>query len=247
MHSTHCTTEMKGYYCRPRDIAGALPGLLLVHGAAGLNEQMMAHARAFAAQGYGVLAVDLWGQRRVLNRPEEFAAMITAMLSDRGEWMGRLDTARQSLAGLPEIDPDAICAVGYCFGGTSVLDYVRTGYRLRGAVSLHGGIDNVGNDWSGASGDARVLILSGVNDLMATQQDLSRVQQGMNAAGIRWEQTLYGQTRHAFTEPDHPQTPPFARYDLLADQRSWQSVSDFLATVLSAGPLRQAVIPANVE
>lgn len=245
LHSTSQNTEMKGYYCRPRESCRPLPGLLLVHGAAGLNEQMMAHARSFAAQGYGVLAVDLWGQRRVLNRPEEFAAMITTMLSDRRQWMSRLDAARHSLEQQPDIDPHAIGAVGYCFGGTSVLDYIRTGHRLQAAVSLHGGLNNVGNDWAVAPDDCRVLILSGVNDLMATQQDLGRIQQGLNDAGIRWEQTLYGQTRHAFTEPDNPHTPAFARYDLLADQRSWHSALGFLAAVLAPKP--QVMTLADVE
>lgn len=228
LHTTHQETDMVGYYCCPAEYDQPLPGILLVHGAAGLNDQMMANARHLAAQGYAVLAVDLWGQRRVLTRPPEFAEMISAMLSRREMWMGRLNAARQSLTARPEVNNGHIGAVGFCFGGTSVLDFIRTGHGLDAAVSLHGGIDNVGRDWSRATADARVLILSGANDLMATAEDLVRLQQGMNGRGIKWEQTLYGQTRHAFTEPDHAHTPSFAKYDAIADHRAWQSALSFL-------------------
>ncbi|WP_111495031.1 dienelactone hydrolase family protein [Marinobacter bohaiensis] len=225
-------TRMLGYFCSPRDAApGSCPGVLVVHGAEGMTKHVMASAERLAALGYAALAVDLWGGRKRLNGPAEFDDMIGLFAEDRTLWMGRMEAARETLRAQSSTHPGKLGGLGYCFGGSSVLEFVRSGGELQGVVSFHGGINLVHDDWSDACGEARALICTGADDPMANADDLARVQEAMTQAGLGWEVNLYGHTRHAFTEADGPGTPPFAAYSATADCRSWHAMTGFFEDV----------------
>lgn len=224
----HKQERLLGYFCAPGTNQGqTLPGILLVHGAAGINQQMMDCSQRLAALGYAVLALDLWGERRQLRGPEQIGAMLGRFASDRTLWMQRFSAGHQALLAQASVDSTRLGAIGYCFGGTTVLEAIRYGIPLQGVVSLHGGLDLVGDDWSAASRAAQALICTGADDVMAKADDLQRVQQSLSAADIRWQTELFSHTRHAFTELDHPHTPPFAAYNARADRRSWQTMQAF--------------------
>jgi len=227
----HQGCEMSGCFYAPPG-AGPHPGVLVVHGAHGLTPFIAERAAALAATGLAVLAVDLWGGRDLLTDPAQIGPRLGAFAADRGLWMGRLAAAQAALCAQPETDADRIGALGYCFGGASVLEMLRTGAALRGVVSFHGGLDLVADDWSGA-GPGKALLCTGAADPMATPEDLSRITGAMSAAGIDWEADLYGNTVHAFTEPDSPGRPPFARYDARADARSWAAMGRFFNEVFA--------------
>lgn len=224
-------TRMLGRLCDPvGDASGA--GLLVVHGAHGLGDHIADCAARMAGLGHAVLAVDLWGDRKLLTNPAEIGPMLDRFASDHAMWMGRLEAARMALAAATGAQKIGI--VGYCFGGSSALEFVRSGGAVDAAVSLHGGLDNVGDDWSSATRTASVLICTGAQDPLAKPEDLSRIEAGLSQAGIGWETNLYGGAKHAFTEPDRPGSPPFAAYDARADRRSWAAMSDFLSATLAA-------------
>ncbi|WP_051356929.1 dienelactone hydrolase family protein [Azorhizobium doebereinerae] len=223
--------EMIGHFVTP-DGAGLRPGILLAHGAHGLDELVIANAGRLAAQGYAVLAIDLWGARARPQGPHEIAARLEGCTGNRRAWMARVEAARAALLAQPDVDAARVGALGYCFGGSTVLEYVRTGGAVAGGVSLHGGLDLVADDWSAAR-PARVLICTGSADPMATSEDLARITGAMGRAGLSWEADVYGGVRHAFTEPDGPHRPPFARYDANADRRSWAAMSDLFAALFA--------------
>jgi dienelactone hydrolase len=229
----HDGIRMVGCYCAPEMDDAAKPGILVVHGAHGLDGQIIACAGRIAALGYAVLAVDLWGERKLLKGDAEIGPTLGRFLGDRSMWMGRLEAARQVLAAQPGVDADQLAAVGYCFGGASVLEFIRADGALRGVASIHGGLDLVADDWSRARPETRVLVCTGAEDPMAPPAILGRLQQGLTAAGIRWEVDLYGGARHAFTEPDRPDAPPFAAYDAMADRRSWNATRAFLDEIFA--------------
>ncbi|WP_339109900.1 dienelactone hydrolase family protein [Thioclava sp. GXIMD4216] len=208
------------------------PALLLVHGAHGLDRFMLDTAVRLADLGFAVLAVDLWGGRALPEGPQQIEARIGACLADRAAWMARLEAARQALAAQPEADAARIGMLGYCFGGSSALEFIRTGGAVRCVASIHAGLDLVANDWSAASA-GRVLLCTGSDDPMAQSTDLQRLTAAMSAAAVPWEADIYGGARHAFTEPDAPGRPPFARYDAYADQRSWAAMADFFTHCLA--------------
>lgn len=227
---SHNGTTMLGRFFAPEG-GETLPAVMVIHGAHGLNGFILGVSETLAAQGYAVLALDLWGGREQLADPAEIGPRLGAMASDRGEWMARVEAARRALAAQPQVDPGRIGALGYCFGGTTVLEYLRTGGGIAAGVSLHGGLDMVADDWSAAAAPA--LICTGDRDPMAKSTDVERLTNAMTDAGMTWELHLYGGVRHAFTEPDAPGRPPFARYDARADRRSWAAMSAFFQETLA--------------
>lgn len=226
------TERMLGYFCTPLgDGENARPGVLVVHGAHGLDEQIVSCSRRIAALGYAVLAADLWGDRAILSEPSRIDAMIGTFAGDRSLWMGRLAAGHQALSDQPGTDPDRIGAVGYCFGGSSLLEYTRTGGTTHGIVSFHGGLDLVADDWTAAEAGSNVLICTGAEDPMAKPEDLARLQTAMTQADINWESDIYSQAKHAFTEPDDASKPPFTAYDARAERRSWDAMRLFFEDV----------------
>lgn len=207
-------------------------GLMVVHGAHGLGDHVSSCAARMAGLGHAVLAVDLWGDRKLLTNPADIGPTLERFGNDRTMWMGRLEAARQALVAATGVRK--LGMVGYCFGGTSALEFVRSGGSIDAAVSFHGGLDTVGDDWSSATRTASVLICTGAQDPLARPDDLARIEAGLSSAAIAWETNLYGGAKHAFTEPDRPGAPPFAAYDARADRRSWAAMSDFLSATLAA-------------
>ncbi|WP_180899750.1 dienelactone hydrolase family protein [Martelella soudanensis] len=222
-----------GWLCAPEPASRKRhPGVLVVHGAHGLDDHVVSSSRRIAALGYAVFAVDLWGERKQPKGPDEFGPLLGRYAGDRDYWFSRIDAACAALAGQPETDATRIGAAGYCFGGASVLEYVRMGGRIAAGVSLHGGLDMVADDWSRAVAGTGILIATGADDPLAKSEDRMRIENAMSAAGIVWETDLYGGVRHAFSEPDTPATPPFAAYDAHADRRSFQAMTAFFAAML---------------
>ncbi|RWR34924.1 dienelactone hydrolase family protein [Sinirhodobacter populi] len=224
---SHAGIGMLGHFEPPAD-GGPRPGILLVHGAHGLDDFIIGIAGRLSAQGYAVLALDLWGGRARPQGPDAVGAALGGCARDRAGWMARVEAARAALTAQPEVDGARIGALGYCFGGSTVLEYVRTGGALTGGVSFHAGLDLVEGDWSAAT-KSPLLVCAGAADPMSGAEDLTRITGGMEAAGVPWELNLYGGVKHAFTEPDDPRRPPFAKYDANADRRSWAAMSDFFA------------------
>lgn len=227
-------SQLLGYFCCPEAVAGkTMPGVVMVHGAHGLNGQVMACAERLAAEGFAVLAADLWGERKQLSDPAEIGPMLGRFGSDPVFWKGRLAAAQDALANQPEVTASLVAMVGYCFGGASALEYVRQGGPVRAAVSLHGAFDLIGKDWSSATPGAQVLIATGNDDPLAKAEDLRSIEEGLSDAGVVWDTVIYGGVKHAFTEPDQAGRPPFAAYDARADRRSFAAMTGLLAEALT--------------
>jgi dienelactone hydrolase len=115
-----------------------------------------------------------------------------------------------------------------------VLEYVRAGGAVAGAVSFHGGLDLVSTDWARANAGASVLVLTGAQDPMAPREVVSALQDAMTAAGVDWEVAAYGGAKHAFTNPhaDKAGKPEIIAYDARADRRSWNAFTLFLDETL---------------
>jgi dienelactone hydrolase len=226
----HAGSRMVGYLCAPEGARG-LPGIVLVHDAFGLNEDTIQTARRYAALGFTVFAADVWGDRTTPASEAEIGPLIGGMVGDRERWMGRISAAHSTIALQPEADAGSLVTVGYCFGGSSAIEYLRIGGRIRGAVSIHGGLDLLDSGWAGATASARVLVCTGADDPMATAEMRAYLQSSMSDAGIDWELVLYSDTKHAFTNPksDFSPMPEVVAYNPRSAARAWASTQRFLA------------------
>ncbi|MFE5292413.1 dienelactone hydrolase family protein [Isoptericola sp. NPDC056618] len=227
----HDGTRMLGALRAPAGVRGA-PGVLLLHDAFGLSDDMLAIAERLAGVGFAVLAADVWGERARPRTQDEIGALIGAMVADRPRWAARVAAAHAAAAEQPEIDDDAIVALGYCFGGSSALEHLRTGGAVRGVVSVHPGLDLLDADagWGACDPTARVLLCTGDQDPMATAAQRDSLQRAMTGAGLDWETDLYSGTRHAFTSPHarFSPTPEAVAYHPRNAERAWDATTRFL-------------------
>ncbi len=229
---THDGVLLEGYLAWDDTQAGARPGVLVSHAWGGRGELECAKARELAELGYCGFALDQYGKGVRGSGPEENRQLMQPLLDDRAMLQARMASALETLRQQDEVDSDRTAALGYCFGGLCVLDLARTGSDVRGVVSLHGLFHPPGNT-QGTNINAKVLALHGNEDPMVPVETVNALAAELTAAGADWQIHVYGNTMHAFTNPD-ANDPDFGTvYNADADRRSWVSTVNFLAEVLA--------------
>jgi len=216
----------EGFLAMPE---GTPKGLVLVaHAWAGQSEFEQSKAKLVASWGYAGFAIDVYGKGNRGETTEECEALMTPLATNREELQSRL--AHALSVAIKEAGTDHAAAIGFCFGGLSVLDMARKNMAVKGVVSFHGlfGAPNNTDDKIGP----KVLALHGWDDPMATPDDVMDFSREMTDAKADWQLHAYGATMHAFSNPA-ANNPDFGTlYDAGADRRSAAACQDFLAEVL---------------
>lgn len=225
--------NMAGEFVVDRTRSGPRPGVLVVHEAFGLGEHAIASAERLAGLGYAAIAIDLWGNQLQFEEMPAVMQAIENLVWDHDAWMGRVEAARAVLAAQAEVDEANIAAVGYCFGGATVLEYARMGGRVKGVVSLHGAVAPLGKEWSADRTSAKLLLCSGADDPLIPPSDLAAFQEAIGDSGVDWEIDIYSGTRHSFTNPaaDFASLPEVIAYNEQSDRRSRARLDRFLAEI----------------
>ncbi len=227
-------TALTGFLAWDETADHKLPGLLLVHGAGGLDDHPKGQAQRYAALGYVVLACDMFGEDVTGNR-ERAMALLTALRDDPPTMVRRAQAGLAALASCPEVD-GRLAAVGFCFGGTTVLTLARSGADLAGVVSMHGSLRTPRPAEPGAV-KAKVLACHGALDPFVPLADVTSFAEEMNHAQADWQLIMYGGAVHGFThEHAVPGITPGVAYDPLADQRSFEAAGTFLTESLACSP-----------
>jgi dienelactone hydrolase len=207
-----------------------LPAVLISHDWSGRNEFAERKARRLAWHGYAAFALDMYGGNKRGNTVEENQALMNPLASDRAKLAQRITAALTAVRAQSQVDAKRIAAMGFCFGGLCVLDLARSGADVRGVVSFHGLLKP--NGLPPKKIQSKVLILHGYDDPMAPPEDVLAIAKEMSAAGADWQLHAYGNTVHAFTNPQ-ANNPSFGTvYKAEADRRSWNSLLAFLEEVL---------------
>jgi dienelactone hydrolase len=210
---------------------GRRPGVLVVHDWMGLGKFSMAKADELARMGYVALAVDIYGKGVRPANPKEAAQLAGQFKSDRALLRARLRAALDVLKQNEHVDPKRIAAIGYCFGGTTVLELARSGADIAGVVSFHGGLDTP------TPGDAKdirckVLALHGAEDPFVPPSDVAAFEAEMTKAGVDWQLIIYSGAVHAFTNPAAgTDNSKGTAYNERADKRSWEAMKQFFAEI----------------
>ena len=211
----------QGYYARNSQLEGDRPVVLIVHDWDGLGDYERQRAEMLARQGYAAFAADLYGQGVRPDTLEGKKAESGALYSDRQEMRDRLAGALRQLDGLAGADADRVVAIGYCFGGSAVLELARSGRDLDGFVSFHGGLGTPdGQDYTDVQGE--ILVLHGSQDSVSGMGDVADLAGRLDGADVAYSMEIYGGARHAFTVWGGD------RYQARADLQSWAALEDFL-------------------
>ena len=224
-------TRCEGFLAVSDDSSAPRPGVLIAPTWAGRDDFALGKARQLAELGYAALALDMYGEARVGNGPDECSRLMGGLMADRSRLLGRIQAGLDALRRQPGVDSTRIAAIGFCFGGLCVLDLARSGADLQGVVSFHGllapAADQVHRPIL-----AKVLVLHGFDDPMAPPEHAVALGKELTACEADWQIHMYGNTAHAFTNPKANDRSMGTVYDPAADRRSWRSMGDFLAEVL---------------
>lgn len=204
------------------------PAILMIHNWLGVGEETKTQATRMANLGYIVFAADIYGKGVRPKGPEEAGPESGKYKSNRALFRERLQLGLDTLKAQEGVDPTKIVAVGYCFGGTGVLELARAGADVRGVVSFHGGLDSPSPD-DGKNIRARVLALHGADDPYVKPEDLAAFENEMRTHQIDWQLVKYGNTVHSFTEKAAGNdNSKGTAYNALADARSFEDFKDFM-------------------
>ncbi|MEN5071666.1 dienelactone hydrolase family protein [Stenotrophomonas sp. TWI1183] len=204
------------------------PGLVMVPNWKGVNDSAIAKAKQLAGDDYVVLVADVYGKGVRPKTDAEAGPVATKLRNDRPVLRARALKAIEVLkaqAGKAPLDASRIGAVGFCFGGTTVLEMARAGAPLAGVVSLHGGLGSPLPAKAGGTHPS-VLVLNGADDKSVSKDDIASFEQEMNAAKIDWEFTNYSGAVHCFAESD-ANSPPGCVYNPRAAKRAWKALDEF--------------------
>src|SRR5258708_9745821 len=220
-------TELNGQLVWDDSRKDRRPGILVVHGGAGLDDHAKGRARRFADLGFAVFASDMYGKGAAGNR-EQIMAGLTEFKADRAKLVKRVRAGLAVLAAQPQVD-GRMAAVGYCFGGMTVLDLSRSGAELAGVVSVHGSLDSPLRAPAGIV-KAKILVCHGALDPHVSMAHVNTFVEEMNRAAADWQLNIYGGAMHGFTHEKGPYHPGVA-YNEQADARSAAASREFFAEI----------------
>lgn len=227
---------LEGWLAVPDGLTGKVPSVLIVHDWKGVQEYPKSRAEQLAKLGYPAFVVDIYGQGVRPNDPKECAELAGKYKSDRATFRRRLLAGLEEFRKQPNVDPERIAAIGYCFGGTGVLELARAGADVRGVVSFHGGLDSP-NPADGRNIRARVLILHGADDPFVPEAGISALTAELNGAGVDWQMVSYGGAVHSFSNPGAGNDKSTGNaYDAKTDRRSWEHMMAFFRELFGDQP-----------
>jgi dienelactone hydrolase len=228
-------TVCKGYLAYDDAFAGRRPGVLVVHEWWGLNDFARTKAEQLAGLGYVALAADIFGRGATTADPQQAAQWAGEMKNNPQLLRARAGAALKALAGAAPADPQRLAAIGFCFGGTTVLELAYAGAPLAGVVSFHGGL-TVPRPEDDQQIKAKFLVLHGADDTHVPPKDVAAFEAAMRRAGTDWVLVSYGGAVHAFTNPAAGSNKASGvAYDAKAARRSWRCMQDFLKEIFKKG------------
>ena len=216
--------KLTGYLYWNDAVEGKRPGVLVVHEWWGLNEYAKGRAEQLAELGYVAFAVDMYGGDKVTSHPAKAGEWMKATVSNLEGWRRRAQKGLDKLRSLAMTDDSRLAAIGYCFGGATVMQLAYAGADLDAVVSFHGSLP-LPNGSEARNFRGRVVIEHGNADGFVPPERVEAFKSAMSDAGVNLVFNGYDGVRHGFTNPDAGNYGiDNLKYDEAADEASWRSM-----------------------
>jgi dienelactone hydrolase len=224
--------KLKGYIAWDDAVKVKHPGILVVHEWWGLNEYARKRAHMLAEQGYTALALDMYGDGKQAHHPDDAMKFSSEVGKNEALAKARFEAALELLKQQENVDPDNIGAIGYCFGGTVVLNMARIGEPLKVVLSFHGGL-GTGHPAEPGKVKARIASFTGEADPFIPAEQVAAFRKEMKEANLDALIVTYPGAMHSFTSPEADKHGkefklPMA-YNAAADKDSWAKGLAFMA------------------
>ncbi len=227
-------TALQGFLAWDDSVKGKRPGVLVIHEWWGHNEHARTQAKRLAEAGYVGFALDMYGKGKVTTHPKDAQAFMAEASKDPKLLKARFDAALAVLKKQPQVDPQKIGAVGYCFGGGVALNMARAGEDLDAVATFHGSLKTTSPAQPGKV-KPRILVQTGGADPMIPKDQVEAFEKEMADAGAKVEVVTYPNAKHSFTNPDAGKAGMDAlAYDAEADRESWEKAKAFFAEVFGS-------------
>ena len=222
---------LMGFLACDDSLPGLRPGVLVAPEWWGLNDYAKMRAKKLAELGYVALAIDMYGDGKTASDADEAGKLSRALRAQPAVLRNRANAGLKALTSNPRVDPSRVAAVGYCFGGTVILELVYSGAPLAGAVTFHAGLTTPEAD-DLPNVRTRLLICHGADDTFETPEQITAFQDAMRRGGFDWQMIYFGGAVHSFTNPDSNRyVMQGVGYNANADRRSWEYMKLFFAEV----------------
>lgn len=212
-----------------------LPVVLVVPEWWGVNDYTRSRVKQLAELGYFAMAVDMYGDGKTANDPATAGELATPFYKDAQLARKHFEAALEKAKSFNQVDSSKIAAIGYCFGGSMVLNMARLGLDLKGVVSFHGGLNGGLPPAQKGSIKAALLVLHGEADSMVPEEEVKAFKKEMDEAEVNYKFIGYPGAKHAFTNPNATAVGQKhnidVAYDETADKASWEELVSFLSSV----------------
>ena len=211
-----------------------LPAILVIPEWWGNNEYSRSRAKQLAELGYFAMAVDMYGEGKLGENPKEAQDLATPFYKDPQLGKNRILAAIKNLNEYPQADVKRIAAIGYCFGGSMVLNAAKLGVDFKAVVSFHGGLAGV--QATPGTTKAKILVCHGGADKFISEEDLKNFKSNLDNTKTSYEFIVYEGATHAFTNPaataNGKKFSMPIEYNAAADKKSWDDMKTFLKKTL---------------
>ncbi|MGF1579312.1 MAG: dienelactone hydrolase family protein [Gemmataceae bacterium] len=228
-------TTLRGVLTWDDSVKGQRPGVLVVHEWWGLDDYAKSRAKQLAKLGYAAFAVDMYGKGKITEHPMTARKWSGMVRKNQKAWRSRAQLGLDILKKQKMVDGSRLAAIGYCFGGSTVLQLAYSGADLDAVVTFHGGLMPPAANESKAI-KAKVLICHGADDKFIPEKVAKQVKQALKKAGVLHKFVAYPGAVHSFTVPEADKRGiPGIAYDQKADEGSWREMRRLFKRVFQDG------------
>lgn len=211
---------------------GPHPTVLVMHNALGIGDHVRGVTRKLAGLGYVAVATDMYGGGASSGDPVVNGASFEQVMKNPVLLRERVTAWFDRVSAMAEVDAGRVAAIGFCFGGTCVLELARSGAAARAVVSYHGILTSQQPMQPGAF-TGEVAAFCGAQDPYAPLDHIEGLRAELAAAGARYTITTYGEAAHGFTDPSADSLGREGiAYNAMADRLSWAATVELLDAVL---------------
>ncbi len=226
-------TSLKGHLIFDANDSKIRPAVIVAPHWRGCDAFTLQKATELSRLGYIVFAADVYGDGKTATTDEESAALMEPLFLDRKLLQKRIGAAFDYLSKHPLVDSTRIGAIGFCFGGLTVIELLRSGKPIAGAVSFHGVLGDKKGSLRATPGrlheniKGSLLVLHGADDPLVTKDDILQLEKEMSDKGVDWQIHIYGNTKHAFMNENANDASKGLVYNPRTAKRAWQSMINF--------------------
>lgn len=223
--------ELTGHLYWDDAVKGKRPGVLVIHEWWGLNDYAKKRAAMLAELGYVAFAADMYGTGKVTETPDQAKEWMQGVTADVEGWRARAALGLEQLKASGMVDGNKLAAIGYCFGGASVIQMAYANADVKGVVSFHGALPAAPEEMKGKIKPG-ILVLHGYADNFIAPEVVANFRNKLDEAGANWEMNTYGGARHGFTNPNADKRGMAdLQYNEKADKRSWVRMQAFFTEI----------------